>query len=211
MLTHFATFLGVSAIVIVSPGQDTALVVRNSLAGGRRGGLFTSLGVVSGQVIWTLACGAGLTALLIASRPAFTAVKFAGAGYLLWLGARSLYRAWSPGGTKEKPIFAARAARLTPRAALSQGLVSALGNAKLAVFYVSFFPQFMPHGRGSLPALGVLGLTFCTMTLVWLTGYSIVVGRAGVALGRRGIRRTADTVLGAALVAFGLQIASERR
>ncbi|MGH2980755.1 MAG: LysE family transporter, partial [Solirubrobacterales bacterium] len=82
VVTDFAAFLGVSLLVIITPGQDTALTIRNSLVGGRRGGAFTALGVASGQAIWTVAASAGLAALLVASEPAFTALKLMVAAYL---------------------------------------------------------------------------------------------------------------------------------
>ena len=93
MLTTLAAFLGVSAIVICTPGQDTALTIRNTLAGGRRNGIETALGVALGQAVWTLAASAGLVALLQASEPAFHALKLAGAAYLVFLGGQSLWSA----------------------------------------------------------------------------------------------------------------------
>ena len=89
-MVELAAFVGVSVIVIVTPGPDTALTVRNSLLGGRRAGVFTALGVISGQACWTLAASAGIAALLVASEPAFVAVKLAGAAYLVFLGAQAL-------------------------------------------------------------------------------------------------------------------------
>ena len=86
-------FLGISALVIVTPGQDTALTIRNTLAGGRRAGSFTALGVSTGQAVWTLAASAGVAALLVASEPAFIALKLAGAAYLVFLGAQALVAA----------------------------------------------------------------------------------------------------------------------
>ncbi len=209
MLGDLGSYVGVSALVIVTPGQDTALVIRNALAGGRRGGVFTALGVVAGQATWTLAAGIGLTALLIASRPAFTALKLAGAAYLVWLGVQSLHRAWSRGGPKPDPTNAASKAGVTPRAAFSQGLLSALGNPKLAAFFLSLFPQFLPHDRSAPLALFVLGLTFCGMTLAWLTGYSMVLGKSGRPPIVPGVRRALEAALGATLVAIGLTIATE--
>ena len=103
-----AAFLGVSLLVIVTPGQDTALTIRNTLAGGRRGGFFTALGVVTGQVTWALAASAGLAAVLVASQPIFTALRLAGAAYLVWLGVQALVAAVRPRGP-EAP--AARSAR----------------------------------------------------------------------------------------------------
>jgi threonine/homoserine/homoserine lactone efflux protein len=211
MVTEFGAFLGVSALVIVTPGQDTALVIRNSLAGGRRGGISTAAGVVLGQATWVLASGVGLTALLLASQPAFAAVRLAGAAYLVWLGGRSLYRAVSRSGGTRAPAARLAERTLTPRAALAQGLMSAIGNAKLAVFFVSLLPQFLPHGRVALPTLLALGLTFCGMTLAWLTGYAIVVAKAGDVLSRPRPRRIADALLGATLVAFGVRLARAHR
>jgi threonine/homoserine/homoserine lactone efflux protein len=81
-------FLGISALVIMTPGPDTAITIRNTLTGGRAGGLATALGVATGQAIWALATSAGVVALLVASEPLFLAVKYAGAAYLVWLGLR---------------------------------------------------------------------------------------------------------------------------
>ena len=207
MLHDFGAFLGISALVIATPGQDTALVIRNSLAGGRRGGVFTTLGVVAGQATWTLASGAGLTALLIASRPAFAALRIAGAAYLVWLGARSLVHALRRDGSKVETEAEHDPRRRSAPAAFRQGLLSALGNPKLAVFFVSLFPQFIPAGRPSIATLLALGLTFCLMTLLWLTGYSIVIGRAGHLLIRPRARRALEAALGATLAALGLRLA----
>src|SRR6059058_6039591 len=93
---NFAAFLGVSVLVIVTPGQDTALTIRNTLLGGRRTGTFTGLGVSAGQAVWALAASAGAAALLSASEPAFVAVKLAGAAYLVLLGLHALLRAFGP-------------------------------------------------------------------------------------------------------------------
>src|SRR6266478_511832 len=83
-------FLGISALVIATPGPDTAITVRNSLAGGRAAGLATAAGVAVGQAIWAFAASAGVVALLVASEPLFLAVRYAGAAYLVWLGLQSL-------------------------------------------------------------------------------------------------------------------------
>ena len=93
MLPHLLAFLGVAAVVIVVPGPDTALTVRNALAGGRRCGVATAAGVATGQAVWTLATGVGVAELLQASEPAFLVMKTAGAAYLVFLGLQSLWRA----------------------------------------------------------------------------------------------------------------------
>ena len=207
MAGQIAAFLGVSAIVIVTPGPDTALTIRNSLLGGRRAGVFTAIGVSSGQATWTLATAAGIAALLAASEPAFVAVKLLGAAYLIWLGARSLVAAIR-GRARDRPEPATRGS-LAPRLAFRQGLLSNLGNPKMAAFFPSLLVQFVPEHAFS--ALLGLGLVFSLMTLVWLTAYAYAVARAGELLGRPAIRRAIEAVTGAVLVALGIRLATERR
>ena len=209
MIVDFAAFLGVSALVIVTPGQDTVLTIRNTLLGGRRAGALTALGVCTGQAAWALATSLGLAALLAASEPAFVALKLVGAAYLVYLGAHALLAALRH---RAKPPLATDCCKergLAPVAAFRQGTISNLGNPKMAVFFVSLLPQFASSGGGSFLGLLVLGLLFCTMTLVWLTGYAFAVAKAGDVLRRPRIRRAIDAVTGAVLVAFGLRLAAE--
>jgi threonine/homoserine/homoserine lactone efflux protein len=204
-----AAFLGISALVIVTPGQDTVLTIRNTLLGGRAGGTFTAVGVAFGQAIWTLAASAGVTALLLASEPAFAAVRLAGAAFLIYLGIQALVAAARTGTARS--VVDGRARGLTPRAALRQGLVSNLGNPKMAVFFTSLLPQFVPAGPTAFLNMLGLGLVFCYMTLAWLSVYAVVVGRAGDVLERPMIRRALDGVVGTVLVAFGIRLASQQR
>src|SRR5918997_6024469 len=101
MTGELLAFLGVAVMVIVTPGPDTALTIRNTMAGGRAAGLGTALGVSTGQTIWTLAAAAGIAALLVASEPAFLALKYAGAAYLVFLGIQTLAGALRPGDRTE--------------------------------------------------------------------------------------------------------------
>jgi threonine/homoserine/homoserine lactone efflux protein len=203
-------FVGVAALVIVTPGPDTALTVRNALFGGWACGAATALGVVIGLAVWTLAASAGVAALLVASEPAFMALKLAGAAYLVFLGAQTLLAALR-GAARRLADEDATERRLRPATALRQGVLNDLGNPKIAVFFTTLLPQFAPaHGPAFL-TLMAFGLLFCTMTLGWLLVYSAVVARAGAALRRPRIRRTMDAIMGAALVALGLRVATERR
>jgi threonine/homoserine/homoserine lactone efflux protein len=208
-VSQLLAFLGVSALVIVTPGQDTALTIRNTLLGGRRAGIFTAVGVSSGQACWTLAASAGIAALLVASEPAFMAVKLAGAAYLVFLGAQALLSALVGKG-RHRAVTDGPSRSLEPRVALRQGLVSNLGNPKMAVFFTSLLPQFVPGGTASFSLLLGLGLLFCAMTLTWLTAYAFAVARAGDVLRRPRVRRVLDAVVGAVLMAFGLRLATER-
>lgn len=202
-------FIGIAALVITTPGPDTAMTIRNALLGGRPAGLATALGVSCGLAIWALAASAGLVALLVASEPLFLAVKYVGAAYLVWLGVQSLRAAFGKGNAI--PIHAPAGQRLAPRQAFVQGIVSDLSNPKIAAFFTSMLPQFAPAGAADFAGLAGLGLLFSAMTLLWLTGYAFAVARMGDVLRRPRIRRTLEGITGATLIALGLKLASEER
>ncbi len=201
-------FLGISALVIMTPGPDTAITIRNTLTGGRAGGVATALGVATGQAIWALATSAGIVALLVASEPLFLAVKYAGAAYLVWLGLRSLRAAFRP-ATGQSAIATARP--LTPGAAFSQGVISDLSNPKMAAFFTSLLPQFVPSDTASFAALVLLGLLFSLLTFFWLVFYTLAIARIGKVLRRPAIRRALEGITGAALIGLGLKLATEDR
>jgi len=202
VIEGLAAFVAVSAIVIVTPGQDTALTIRNSLLGGRATGLATSLGVATGQAVWTVATSLGLAALIVASEPVFVALKVVGAAYLVYLGVQSLLAALR---RRERAHTGSASAR--PRVAFRQGAVSNLGNPKMAVFFSSLLPQF----GSSFVELLALGVLFCCLTMTWLSAYAVVVARAGDVLRRPRIRRVIDAVTGAVMIALGLRLATDRR
>jgi threonine/homoserine/homoserine lactone efflux protein len=197
-LEHLAAFLGVSLVVICTPGQDTALTIRNTLLGGRRGGVLTALGVVSGQLTWAVGASAGLSAVLLASKPLFTGLRLAGAAYLVFLGVQALVAAVR-GRTAES-------ARPKRRPAYRQGVLSNLGNPKMVVFFTSLLPQFASSFGGML----ALGAAFASITLAWLSLYACAVAWARALLLRTRVRRALDAVAGLVLVAFGLRLAAER-
>ena len=184
-------FLGVAALVIVAPGPDFALTVRNTVRGG---GTSTALGVATGQLVRAAAAAAGVAALLAASHAAFVALRLAGAAYLVWLGVATL---------RSRGVHVVRASRGSP---YRQGLLSNLGNPKMAIFFTSLLPQFGSSFGGML----ALGVVFAAFTLVWLSAYAVAVAKAGSALRSRRVRRVLDAVTGTALVALGLRVAVER-
>jgi len=208
VLQTLVAFVAVSAVVICTPGQDTALTIRNTLSGGRRSGVATAGGVALGQALWTVAASAGIVAVLSASEPVFRALKLAGAAYLIFLGAESLYSALAR-RSREDGIRRARVPS-TPARALRQGLVSNLGNPKMAVFFASLLPQFAPSGGGSFAVLLSLGLVFCTMTFAWLTLYAVAVARVRRLLAGPA-RRALEALTGLVLVLFGARLATESR
>ena len=203
-------FLGISALVIITPGPDTAIIIRNSVAGGRATGLATAAGVATGQAIWACATSAGIAALLIACEPLFLAVKYAGAAYLVWLGVQSLRATVRPTAREDGRAMPTRHG-LAPAAAFRQGVLSDLSNPKMAAFFTSLLPQFAPSGTANFEGLFALGLVFSLMTLLWLAAYALAIARVGSWLRRRTFRRMLDGLTGAALIGLGLKLATEER
>ena len=196
-------FLAISILLIVIPGPDTAVVTKNAVLGGRRGGMLTAVGVATGLLVWTLAASLGIAALLRASEVAFLALKLAGALYLTWLGVQLLR------GRDRIRETAARRPR-SRGTDVRQGLLSDLGNPKIAVFFTSFLPQFVHGGAVFLPLL-FLGSIFAVLTLLWLAAYALLVGTSTAILKRPSVRRALDRITGVVLIAFGVRLALERR
>ena len=209
MVTEALAFLGVCALVICTPGPDTALTIRNSIVGGRRGGVLTAAGVAAGQLVWTVAASVGIAGLLQASQPAFTALKIVGAAYLAFLGVQSILAAVRGHHAAEEQHR--RPPELGPWSAIRQGFISNLANPKMAAFFLSLLPQFVGDPSGGFAALVPLGAVFCLMTFGWLSIYAVVLERVGPFLQQTRVRRILDAVTGTVLVAFGIRLATETR
>ncbi len=203
--TGLFAFVTVSLMIIMTPGQDTLLTVRNTLTGGRVAGWLTAVGVAGGQLTWTLAASAGLSAILLAYPSAFAAIRVAGAAYLVLLGAQSVRAAVSqrrlsterfePGEAIGRPAY------------VRQGLLSNLGNPKMLLFFTGLLPQFAGGGRAI--DLVILGLTFCLLTLSWLCLYATAVAKLGELFSKPKFWRTLEGATGLGLVALGLRVASD--
>jgi threonine/homoserine/homoserine lactone efflux protein len=154
-----------------------------------------------------VATSLGLAVVLAASAPLFTAVRLAGAAYLIYLGGRSLLNAVR----KSAPAAAGElvpARGLTSTVAAWQGYLSNLANAKMVAFFISLLPQFAGQ-HPALPLLIALGLNFSLLTLLWLTGYAFAVDRMSRLFRRLSVRRAVDAILGTVLVLLGLRLTRE--
>jgi RhtB (resistance to homoserine/threonine) family protein len=207
MHLDLAPYFVLSILLIVAPGPDTAMVTKNALFGGRRGGIFCAVGVAVGLAIWTVAAALGLAALLHASSVAFFALKIAGALYLIWVGVQMLRsRAGDPIDVATRTLDRRDATK-----AVRQGLLCDLGNPKVGVFFTSFLPQFVHGGGSAFASLVVLGLIFCVLTFAWLTLYAVVIGRGSSFLRRPRVRLWVDRFTGVVFVGFGIKLALEKR
>jgi RhtB (resistance to homoserine/threonine) family protein len=202
-LAAFAVF---AAVLTVTPGLDTMLVLRTAVVVGRRAGLAAVLGILLGCLVWAIASALGVTAILTASRLAFDALRIAGAIYLCWLGARALWLARrrrsavvEPAPQPERPVGA--------WAAFRTGLTTNLLNPKVGVFYLSVMPQFLPAGVDPLAGSMALGAIHVVEGLIWLSLVVLVVGRARGWLTRPAVKRRLEQVTGVVFLGFGVRLA----
>ena len=158
----FWVFALAGLLLNLTPGPDTFYILGRTLAQGRRAGVASVLGISTGSVIHTLAAATGLSVLLATSATAFMAVKFAGAAYLIYLGAGMVF---SRATTAARPQLLASA---KPTVIFRQGLLTNLLNPKVALFFLAFVPQFIAPGSDSkFLAFLVLGFCFITTGTLW--------------------------------------------
>jgi len=195
-----------AGLLTVTPGLDTALILRTAASEGSRRAALAGLGVCLGTVVWGAAAAFGLGAVLAASSLAFTVLKWAGAAYLLWLGLNLLL--------KPRERFELRAE--TPAGgggfgALRRGLLTNLLNPKVGVFYVSFLPQFLPNGVAPAPFMLLLAGLHALMGVAWFGMLIAATERIAGVLQRPAVVRWLDRATGVVFLGFGVRLALERR
>lgn len=192
-------FVGVAVVLTLTPGPDMALVLRNTVRGGRSSGFRTVGGIAVGLVVWATATALGIAAVLAASTSVFTALKVAGGVYLVYLGVqalRSLRR-------DEDPFLAPRPSGSPFR----QGLVTNLLNPKLAVLFTTLLPQFISADDPAVAKSVLLAVVFVSIGLSWLLTYTLIVGAVARS---RAFRRVTEAISGVVLVALGARLVFQR-
>jgi len=196
-----------AGLLTITPGLDTALVLRTAAAEGWRRATAVAVGIGLGCLAWGAAAAFGAGALLVASHTAYTILKWAGAAYLVWLGVNLL--------RKPRAAFDTGAGEISPSgglaAALAKGFWNNLLNPKVGVFYVSFLPQFIPAGANPAAFGLLLASMHVVMGLAWAGGLILATAPIAKALRRPGVVKWLDRATGGVFVAFGVRIALERR
>lgn len=197
--------LGVLVLLTISPGADMALIARVTISRGRRAAFLTTLGICGGLLVHASASALGLSVILATSAEAFTAVKLAGAAYLAFLGVQSIRESLRP---REAEI-ATPAVR--GRRAFVTGFLNNVLNPKVAVFYLTFLPQFIDPSGNVLAQSLLFALAHAVMGVAWLSLYAYVLARLSDRFARGGVRRWIERTTGAVLIGLGARLAFERR
>jgi threonine/homoserine/homoserine lactone efflux protein len=202
-MESFVSFLAVAAVAMVIPGPDTFVVLRTALTDGPRTGTWAAAGSGVGNVLWGAASALGVAAVLAASASAFSAVKLAGAAYLIFLGLQAL-RAAMRG--ERLASDAGERGELARAAAFRRGLASDLLNVKVGLFWTALVPQFVGAESSALLPVA-MAATMGSMVFAWLTAYAHLAARLSRALARRRGSQAVNGTVGAVLLALGARLA----
>lgn len=207
MLAHVLAFTGLVAVLVAIPGPAVVLIMKNAVLHGRRAALLVGGGVYAGDLVWVAASTTGLTAVLVASRPAFETLRYVGAAYLLYLGIRLIR---SGAGVAETTDVADEPAvgRRTVRRAFAQGVLCELSNPKTLLVFTSVIPQFVPASAGGAD-LALFGVLFATLGFVSLVAYALVLSATRRVVRRPKLADRLTRASGGVLVAFGIGLAVE--
>lgn len=197
----YITFAAVALVIALTPGADTAVVLKNSLMTGRRGGATTSLGVVVAATVQAGLAAAGLGVLIADSQPVLQTIRWIGVVYLGWMAVQALRSAW-----KGRYTAALTGTGGEARRGFRQGFLVNITNPQVLLFYVAIFPQFMTPGM-ELWALALLAVTHPVFGFLQLGGVVLLVHAAARWIQRRPVRRTLDAATGAALGLLSVRIA----
>ncbi|MFP3542181.1 LysE family translocator [Rhizobium sp. SIMBA_035] len=206
-LAHWITFLTAAVLLNLSPGPDMAFILGHTIKSGTRAGFSAVFGVWSGAFMHVLFAAFGLSAVLAASAFAFSAVKWVGAGYLVWLGIQAL-RSGGEGG-----FIKAAAETMAWHRIYRQGVLVSLLNPKVAIFFLAFLPQFVVEGAGPVwLQLAVHGVLIIAVAMFIEPPLILAGGKlAELVKGNRKIGLWLDRGLGALLVALGVRLALTTR
>jgi RhtB (resistance to homoserine/threonine) family protein len=207
VIVHFEAFLLAITILTLTPGLDTALVIRNTSRSGVAAGSVTSLGICMGLFVHATFSAIGISAVLMQSAELFQIVKGVGALYLIWLGLSSLKAMFK--GNASIELTQSKIQNTSIKRSLREGFLSNILNPKTAVFYLAFLPQFIdPNGSPLMQSL-LMALIHFVIAMIWQCGLAAMIDSAKALLKGGGFMRKMEGVTGVVLVALGIKLLLE--
>lgn len=198
--TALIAFVLAAGLLTVTPGIDTALVLRTAGVEGARKAALAGLGIALGCLAWGVFVALGLGLLLQASELAYTILRWAGAAYLVWLGIKLIR-------SRREGLIEAEAEKTDGGAWLRRGLLTNLLNPKVGIFYVSFLPQFIPAGADVQSTTILLAAIHAGLGLAWFGALILATRPIAAALRRPGTVRLLDRLTGGLFLMFGARLA----
>ena len=205
-MNDFLTFFVLTLFVVMSPGVDTALITKRTITDGRKNGYKMALGITSGSLVHTLAAAFGLSAILVQSAIAFEIVKYVGAIYLIYLGLSAFLKR-----KHDQPNQEASDRPLKRKSAFKQGLLSNILNPKVAMFFITFLPQFVKAEANVTIQLITMGVIYTFLSITWFFLYVFFINYLREWLMSEKIQKLMDKTTGLVLIGFGLKLALEKQ
>ncbi|WP_456295735.1 LysE family translocator [Vibrio sp. AK197] len=209
MIQNFEAFIVAITILTLTPGLDTALVIRNTSRGGFVDGSMTSLGICSGLFVHAFLSAIGISAVLAQSAELFQAVKLVGAAYLVYLGVTSLKATFQGAGTLH--VQQGHQHRFILKRSLKEGFLSNVLNPKTAVFYLAFLPQFINPEYSPLVQSMLMAAIHFVIAMVWQCGVAGALNKAKNLLKNGRFMRWMEATTGMVLVALGVKLMLEKQ
>jgi threonine/homoserine/homoserine lactone efflux protein len=208
----YGTYLIFVVLLVLAPGPDTTVILKNSLVGGRRAGLASLLGIFFGNAVQGAAAALGVGELITRSQPLFMTIRYVGAAYLVYLGIqafRAVRRGKGPDLEAESAPVADPSRGRMARWWL-QGALSNLTNPKILALYLSVLPQFLARGHADIGTALLLAWTVAVLGALWQLVVVALVHRMRDWIRSRKVRTSLDVATGTALVGFGIALAADR-
>ncbi|KFM98517.1 LysE family translocator [Bacillus clarus] len=207
-MENYLLFIIMSICLIILPGPDTAMATKNTLVSGKIGGVKTVFGTCIALLIHTLAAVIGLSALIVKSAFLFSIFKYVGAIYLIYLGIKALSALRNKGNMDTTETFIEHKNEHT--SCFRQGFLTNLLNPKVAVFFLTFLPQFLNPDHNTLIQLLIMGLTYLVLTVIWFAFYIFLIDKISVFMKKPATQKYIQGLTGIVLIGFGIKLAFEK-
>jgi RhtB (resistance to homoserine/threonine) family protein len=207
-MENFYLFVLMCIFLIILPGPDTAIATKNTLTVGRSGGLKTALGTCCALLIHTSAAVLGLSAIIVKSALLFSVFKYVGAVYLIYLGVKTL---WSLKKREEAASVEMNTDKqFENTSCFKQGFLTNILNPKVAVFFLTFLPQFVDPGSNTFIPFLIMGITYTVLTCIWFILYVYLINQISAFMKRPKAQNMIEGITGTILIGFGIKLALEK-
>lgn len=207
-MENFYLFIIMCILLIILPGPDTAIATRNTVTVGTSGGFKTMFGTCCALLIHTSAAVLGLSAIIVKSALLFSIFKYAGAVYLVYLGFKTLW------GLRNKQVAAAAETSVKSKyenhSCFKQGFLTNLLNPKVAVFFLTFLPQFVNPGNDTFLPFLIMGMTYTVLTALWFVFYIYLLNQISAFMKKPRTQAIFEGITGTVLIGFGIKLALEK-
>ncbi|MED5225192.1 LysE family translocator [Bacillus safensis] len=207
-MENFYMFVIMSIFLIILPGPDTAISTKNTLTLGRTGGVKTMFGTSCALLIHTLAAVAGLSAIIVKSSLLFSVFKYVGAVYLVYLGIKTLWALRNKNTAATTEMTTEN--KYESKSCFKQGFLTNILNPKVAIFFLTFLPQFVDSESNTFIPFLIMGITYTVLTVVWFLFYIYLLNQISAFMKRPKTQMVIEGITGTVLIGFGIKLALEK-